>query len=170
MRAQREVVVLLPRKSRQVEDDDELDGSLVLAAELEQLLELGAVGGFRALAFLAEAREHFEALALAVLLAGLELRRQTEVLGLLLGADAHVDHRADHVREHRLAVRQSQVAAHSLMDRRALLVDKHLDHRLRDSIGTASNPIDLVVAQVHGIVAEQFATPLNRDLVVRFGA
>jgi hypothetical protein len=54
MRAEREVVVLLSRESRQVEDDHELDGALVLAAELQQLLELGAVGGFRALAFLAE--------------------------------------------------------------------------------------------------------------------
>src|SRR5205814_5877466 len=64
MRAEHKVVVLLARESRQVEDDHELDSALVLAAELQQLLELGAVGGFRALAFLAESREHVEALAL----------------------------------------------------------------------------------------------------------
>jgi hypothetical protein len=34
-----------------LKDDHELDGALVLAAELQQLLELGAIGGFRALAF-----------------------------------------------------------------------------------------------------------------------
>ena len=64
MRAQREVVVLLPREARQVEDDDELDPAFVRAAELQQLLQLGAVGGLRALAFLAESREDVEALAL----------------------------------------------------------------------------------------------------------
>jgi phosphoserine aminotransferase len=63
MRAQREVVVLVPREARQVEDDDELDAALVRAAELQQLLQLGAIGGLRALAFLAESREDVEALA-----------------------------------------------------------------------------------------------------------
>jgi len=84
VRADREVVVLVPREARQVEDDDELDGALVLRAKLQQLLEFGAIGGLRALAFRAESRAYVEALALAVFLAGLQLRRQTEVLGLLL--------------------------------------------------------------------------------------
>ena len=75
MRAQGEVVVLLPRESRQVEDDDELDLALVVATELQQLLQLGAIGGLRALAFLTESREHVETLTLAVFLAGLQLRR-----------------------------------------------------------------------------------------------
>src|SRR5204862_1860450 len=79
--------------------DDELDPALVRAAELQELLQLGAVSGLRALTLLSESREHAEALALAVLLAGLQLGRQTQVLGLLLGADAHVDHCADHLRQ-----------------------------------------------------------------------
>ncbi len=39
MGAQREVVVLLSREARQVENDDEVDGALVLATELQQLLQ-----------------------------------------------------------------------------------------------------------------------------------
>jgi len=72
MCAQREVVVLLSSEARQVEDDDELNGALVPAAELEQLLQLGAIGRLRALAFLAESREHVKPLALAILLAGFQ--------------------------------------------------------------------------------------------------
>ena len=66
MRPQREMVVLVPRESGEVEDDDELDPALVRAAELQELLKLGAVSGLRALALLSESREHVEALALAV--------------------------------------------------------------------------------------------------------
>ena len=44
-----------------------------------------------------EAFENLVALPAAVLLAGAELGRQTEILGLLLRADANVDHRADHL-------------------------------------------------------------------------
>jgi hypothetical protein len=36
----REAIVLVTREARQVEDDDELDGALVLAAELKQVLQL----------------------------------------------------------------------------------------------------------------------------------
>ena len=68
---QREVIVLLSGEPRQVEDDDELEFAFIGAAELQQLLQLGAIGGLRALAFLAESREHVEALTLAVLFAGL---------------------------------------------------------------------------------------------------
>ena len=76
MPPQREVVVLLTRKARQVEDDNELDPALVRATELQQLLEFGAIGGLGALAFFAESREYVEALSLAVLLACLHLCRQ----------------------------------------------------------------------------------------------
>ena len=96
VRAQREVVVLVPREARQVEDDHEVDRALVRAAVLQQRLELAAVRGLGALAFLVEALEDVVALPAAVLLAGPELRRQTQVLRLLLRADANVDHRADH--------------------------------------------------------------------------
>jgi hypothetical protein len=54
------------------------------------------------------------------------------------------------------------------MDRRSLLVEEHLDHGLRHNLGTASDSIDIVVAQVHSFIGEQLATPLDRDLVVRF--
>ena len=57
MRAQREVVVLVPREARQVEHDHEVHAALVHAAEREQVLELAAVRGLRALAFLVEPLE-----------------------------------------------------------------------------------------------------------------
>src|SRR5262245_51728183 len=63
--------------------------------EREQVLELAAICRLRALAFLVEPFEDFVSLAAAVLLAGSKLRRQAEILGLLLRADANVDHRAD---------------------------------------------------------------------------
>ena len=74
------MVVLLPREARQIEDNDELHLALVRAAELQQLLQLGSISALRALAFLAESRDDLEALTLAILLAGLQLRRQTEVV------------------------------------------------------------------------------------------
>jgi hypothetical protein len=54
------------------------------------------------------------------------------------------------------------------MDRRALLVEEHLDHGLRYGVSTAADSIYLVAAQVDGFVAEQLATLLDRDLVDRF--
>ena len=97
MRAQREVVVLVPREARQIEDDDELDPALVRAAVLAGASGARSGQRFHTLAFLAESREHVDALALAVRLTRLELGRQTQVLGLLLRADANVDDRADHL-------------------------------------------------------------------------
>ena len=91
------MVVLLPREAREVVHDDEVDLALVCAAVLQQRLELAAVRGLGALAFFVEAFKDFVALAPAVLLAGTQLRRQTEILGLFLCADANVDHRADHL-------------------------------------------------------------------------
>ena len=96
---EREVVVLLAREPREVVHDHEVDLALMRAAVLQQCLELTAVRGLGALAFLVEAFEDLVALATAVLLAGAELGRQAEVLGLLLRADANVDHRADHRRQ-----------------------------------------------------------------------
>ncbi len=90
------MVVLVAREARQVEHDDEVDLALVGAAEREQLLQLGAVRGLRALALFLEAREDVEPFAAAVLLARSELRWQTQVLGLFLGADADVDDSAGH--------------------------------------------------------------------------
>jgi hypothetical protein len=83
-RAQREVVVLVPCEARQVEHDHELDAALIQPAEREQVLKLAAVGRFGAFAFLVEAFEDFVSLAAAVLLARAKLRRQAQVLGLLL--------------------------------------------------------------------------------------
>jgi hypothetical protein len=54
------------------------------------------------------------------------------------------------------------------MNRRALVVEEHHDHSMCNGVGAASNPIDLVVAQVDRFPAEQLAAPLNRDLFVRF--
>ncbi|MEZ5289917.1 MAG: hypothetical protein R2745_02435 [Vicinamibacterales bacterium] len=97
--AEREVVVILAREAREVVHDQEVDLALVRAAELQQGLELAAVGGLGALAFLVEAFEHLVALPAAIILAGAKLRRETQVLRLLLRADAYVDDRADHVRQ-----------------------------------------------------------------------
>jgi hypothetical protein len=73
MRPQGEVVVFLSREPRQVENDNELHLALICSAVLQQVLKLGAIGGLRALPFLAEPRENGEAMTLAVLFAGLEL-------------------------------------------------------------------------------------------------
>ena len=105
MRAQREVVVLVPREARQVEHDHEMHAALVQPAVRQQVLELAAIRGLGALAFLVEAFEDLVALAAAVLLAGPKLGRQAEILGLLLRADANVDHRADHGSQRR-SIRQ----------------------------------------------------------------
>ncbi len=96
---EREVVVLLASESCQVENDDELHAALVRAAELQEPLQLRAIRSLGALAFLAEPLEDVEPLTFAVLLTGLELRRETQVLGLILGADADVDDGADHGRQ-----------------------------------------------------------------------
>ena len=110
------MVVLVAREARQVEHDHEVHAAFVQPAEREQVLKLAPVGGFCALAFLVEAFENFVALAAAVFLAGAKLRRQTQILGLLLRADANVDHRADHDRQRRSIRRVEQAAftRHSL--------------------------------------------------------
>jgi hypothetical protein len=91
------MIVLLPREAREVVDDDEMDLALVCSAVLQEILQLAAVGGLGALALLLEALEDLKPVASAVLFAGTELRRQTQILGLLLRADANVDHRTDHL-------------------------------------------------------------------------
>jgi hypothetical protein len=55
VRAQREVVVLVPREARQVEHDHEMDAALVQSAVREQVLKLAAIRGLGAFAFLVEA-------------------------------------------------------------------------------------------------------------------
>jgi hypothetical protein len=97
VRTEREVVVLLPCESREVVHDHKVDLALVRTAVLQQRLELAAVRGLGALALYVEAFEDLVPVPPAVILAGAELRGQTEVLDLLLRADANVDHRADHL-------------------------------------------------------------------------
>jgi hypothetical protein len=87
MRAQREVVVLVPRKSRQIEHDHEMDAAFIQPAERQQILKLAAIGGLGAFAFLVKAFENLVALATTVLLARAKLSRQAEILGV----DQHVD-------------------------------------------------------------------------------
>src|SRR5690606_38059631 len=82
VRAQREVVVLLAGEARQVENDDELHLAFVRSAVLQKPLQLRAVRGLRALTLFPEPLEDLEALAVAVLLAGPELRGQAQILGL----------------------------------------------------------------------------------------
>ena len=78
------MIVLVACEARQVEHDHEMYAALVQPAIREQVLELAAVGGFGALAFLVEAFEDLVALAAAVLLARAELGQQTQVLRLFL--------------------------------------------------------------------------------------
>ena len=61
MRTKCEVVVLLPRESREVVHDHEVDPALVGAAVLEKTLKLAAVSRLRALAFFVEALEDLAA-------------------------------------------------------------------------------------------------------------
>jgi hypothetical protein len=91
VRAQREVVVLVAGESRQVEHHHEMHAAPVQPTIREQVLKLASIGGLGAFAFLVEPFKDFVALAAAVLLAGAKLGRQTQVLGLLLRADANVD-------------------------------------------------------------------------------
>ena len=111
-----EVVVLVSREACQVEHDHEVHAALVQPTVREQVLELAAIRGLGALAFLVEPFEDFVALAAAVLLAGTKLRRQAQVLGLLLRADPNVDHRANHERQRRSirGLEQAAFARHSL--------------------------------------------------------
>ena len=99
VRAERKVVVLLAGEPREVVHDHEVNLALVRPAVLQQILKLTAVRGLGALAFFVEPFEDLVALAAAILFAGAQLRWQAEVLGLLLRADANVDHRADHQRQ-----------------------------------------------------------------------
>jgi hypothetical protein len=92
-----------------------VDAALVQPAEREQVLKLAAICRFRALAFLVESFEDFVSLAAAVLFARAKLCRQAEILGLLLRADANVDHRADHGRQLR-PVRQHRQGAFTRHD------------------------------------------------------
>jgi hypothetical protein len=110
VRAQREVVVLVPRESRQVEHDHEMHAALVQPAIRQQVLELASIRGLSALAFLVEAFKDLVALAGAVLFARAELGRQAEILGRLLRADANLDHGADHDWQRRSIRRPGQVA------------------------------------------------------------
>jgi hypothetical protein len=97
VRSKCEMIVLLSCEPREVVHDDEVNLALVRAAVFQEILQLAAVRGLGALAFFVEAFKNLVALPTAVLLTSAELRRQTEVLGLLLCADANVDHRADHL-------------------------------------------------------------------------
>src|SRR5262245_30455160 len=102
MRTQREVVVLLARETRQIEDNHELNFAFVYPAELQEFLKLGPIRGLRALAFFSKSSQYFEALPLAVLFARFELSRQTEVFCLSFRADADVDDSANHRSQLRL--------------------------------------------------------------------
>src|SRR5688500_14726478 len=96
MRAQRKVVVLVPREAGQIEDDQEVHFAFVAAAVCEHALKFAPVGSLRAFAFFCEALEDFETLAPTVLFADSELCREAEVFRLLFGTDADVDDRANH--------------------------------------------------------------------------
>ena len=57
VRAEREVVVLVPREARQIEHDHEMHAALVQPAVRQQVLKLAAIRGLGAPAFLVKAFE-----------------------------------------------------------------------------------------------------------------
>ena len=139
------MIVLFASESRQVEDHDERHSAFVRPAEVEELLEFGAIRGLRALAFLAESCENFEPLTLAVFLARLQLRGQTQILGLLFRADPDVDDRADQLRQLRPLRRGSQARrTHRLLDRRTIL-QEYFNQHVRHRLSVLPNAIDLFI-------------------------
>jgi hypothetical protein len=61
-----------------------MHAALVQSTVREQVLKLAAIRGLRAFSFLVKPFKDFVALAAAVLLARAKLRREAQVLGLLL--------------------------------------------------------------------------------------
>jgi hypothetical protein len=88
-----------------------MHATLVQPTVREQVLKLAAIRRLRALAFFVEAFEDLVSLPATVFFAGAKLGRQTEILGLLLRADANVNHRADHDRQIRSVRRHRQIAS-----------------------------------------------------------
>lgn len=82
MRPEREVVVLFAREPCEVEDNYEVNPSLVRPAVREKPLQLRAVGGLCAFAFFPEPLENLVALSAAVLFARTKLRGQAQILSL----------------------------------------------------------------------------------------
>jgi hypothetical protein len=145
-----------------------LNLALVRAAVLQQCLKLAAVRGLGALAFLVEALEDFVALTAAILLARAELRRQTEVLGLLLRAHADVDHRADHRSQLSaiVGVRQGdRCAAHFLLLLPGALLQEYLYDDTRHRVSMLTKAIDVVIRQTVSFFGQQLPTTRDRDLV-----
>jgi len=96
MRAERKVVVLVPRETGQVEDYEEVDFAFVAAAIREHSLELTPIRSFRAFTFFFETLEDLETFSAAVLFADSELSGQAKIFRLLFGTDADVNNRANH--------------------------------------------------------------------------
>ena len=82
------MVVLVPRKARQVEHDEEVNFAFVAATVRKHSLELAPIGGLRAFAFFFKALEDLETFAAAVLFADSQLSGQAEVFRLLFGLPA----------------------------------------------------------------------------------
>src|SRR5262249_6637272 len=93
-----------------------MDFAFVRTTELEQPLQLGAIGSLRALALFLEALEDFEALPLAVVFAGFQLRGKAQILGLAWIRNTDINYSSDHVSQLRpvLASRQDHSSTHSL--------------------------------------------------------
>src|SRR5437660_11308242 len=134
-----------------------MDLTLVGPAEVQQLLQFGAVRGLRALAFLPEPLDDFVSLAPAVLLAGAQLRRQAQVLSLLLRAHANVDDGANHWSQLNAIGRVRQgdrYAAHFALLLRCALLQKGLDDDMRYDVGMSPDLIDFHVRDTIGIGSE----------------
>ena len=137
---------------------------LCVRQNVQHPAQLGAVRGLRALALFLEAREDLEPFAAAVLLAGTELGRQAQVLGLFLGADADVDDGAGHGSELSpdVGTRQGE-HRDDLQSRVKVAASRDLDHQVSHRLGMAADLVDLVIGQPLGLVAEQFSAPRDRN-------
>jgi hypothetical protein len=167
MRTQREVIVLVPRETGQVEDYEEVHLAFVVAAVCEHSLELAAIRSLRAFAFFLEALEDLETFSSAVLLADSELGRQAEIFRLLFGTDADVDNRANHGSQLNAVGRYGQVKHASELGSASRIsgeeyFDKDVGHRLR----VLSNGLHLFIRQFRGFIVQKLAALSE---VVSFG-
>jgi hypothetical protein len=86
------VIVRVPGKPCDVENDHELDSAFVQPAVLQQKLECWSVSRLRGFASILEDLRDVESVTIAVGAAGLELRAQRQIEGLLLGRHASIDY------------------------------------------------------------------------------
>ena len=151
---QREVVVLFAGETSQVEDNDEVNLSLVGPAGLQKPLELRCGSSvFGALAFFLESLENREALPFAVVLTCLELSGEAKILGLARIRYAHVDDGTNHVGQ--ISPDLGAVARRSrgACRLRRWRFQGDFDEGVSQAGGVASKSVDVFVREAYGFTA-----------------